>query len=655
MKINKMTLAALLTIGVLASTNAGFTQDETTVKDNSELLAACPLSGCKQHDNDCTKHKKADCDSCKKITNDCNPCPPLAQCPTPSQPACASCAGLNDGKKFEQQVYAYPNAIYGHNQVVGERNNGIFLGDDSNYGFRGVPVAEAPMTTNTCGCEDGSMTGAAAPLPCLNDIPNSFGIPVDRNPSNLDGAGCPIQIHTNTSIDAVRRTMEPFMYSPQGSLTGGAAPIGSYYPDVPDGYWASCDINTLTSNNILEGYPNGTFMPNHPISRAEMATMAVKGLNLSSPCASASTLFSDVPSNHWANRTIAQAVENGLMTGYPNNTFKPNQSLTRAEAFAIMAKGINKPMDECKADGILSQYTDGNSVPSWAKIPVAKVLENGGMTDFPAPNQISPNRNASRAEVASMLENVRVALGYSDSKVADNDCACAPKKAYYQNEEIVKIPTLQLTFTDEISAKSAHIGDRFMAKTLDSVTIGNQKFPAGSNVYGKVVEVVRPTKHCQGAIKLSFNEIKNGKCKAQLPNQILTAQVNKVKKPNGFARLIEFPFTWTGGLLGNVGRTVGGAIVSASNAVEQTISGVGVGTGEIFQGQFRAAGRSYGDVLKAVVTAPVDTARTALSGTMGIFQYTGDEISYLVDPNGMRVSSVNPREKVTIAFGCNAN
>ena len=84
----------------------------------------------------------------------------------------------------------------------------------------------------------------------------------------------------------------------------------------------------------------------------------------------------------------------------------------------------------------------------------------------------------------------------------------------------------------------------------------------------------------------------------------------------------------------------------------QVVTGVGVGTGEIFQGQFKAAGRSYVDTGKALVTAPVDTVRTALSGTMGLFQYTGDEITYLVDPRGMKVSSVNPKEKVTIAFGC---
>ncbi|MBQ9244965.1 S-layer homology domain-containing protein [bacterium] len=641
MKLNKMTLAAFVTIGILAGTNAGFTQEAQNDSQNV-LVAACPLSGCQ-------KHKTTSCDSCKKISDDCNQCPPIAQCPTPSAPTCAVCPGSNDGKKFEQQVYAYPNAIYGHNQVVGERNNGLYLGDDSTYAFRGVPVADG--TTSNCGCDDGSMTGAAASIPCLDNTPMGMGIPVDRNPSNLDSAGCPVQIHTNTSMEAVRHSIEPFEYKSQ-AMTGGAAPVVSAYEDVPNGYWASCDINKLTCNNILAGYPDGRFKPGTPITRAEIATMMVKGLDLDYSDNYASDMFNDVPSDHWANRTIASAVTNGYMSGYPNNEFKPNQNLSRAEAFAIMAKGINCPMDECKADEVLSHYNDGNSVPNWAKVPVAKVLEQGGISDFPSPNTIAPNRDASRAEVASMLENVRVAMGYSKDDNVACDCDCEPKQAFFQNEEVVTIPTLQLTFNDEISAKSAHIGDRFAATTIDAVTINGVEFPAGSRVDGKVLEVVRPTKNCQGAIKLSFNTIKFGKCKATLPNQILTAQVNRVKKPNGFARLVEFPFTWTGGLLGNVGRTVGGAIVSASNAVEQVVSGVGVGTGEIFQGQFKAAGRSYVDVGKAIVTAPVDVTRTALSGTMGLFQYTGDEITYLVDPRGMKVSSVNPKEKVTIAFGC---
>ena len=146
MKLNKITLAAVVTIGVLASTNAGFTQSEMS----NELVAACPLSDCSapvtpktavcpkchKHIDKCSCGHKTDCnpcqkakscdDDCKKISDDCNPCPTMTKCPDDAVPTCAVCPQPTDAKKFTQQVYAYPNAIYGNNQVVGERNNGLY-------------------------------------------------------------------------------------------------------------------------------------------------------------------------------------------------------------------------------------------------------------------------------------------------------------------------------------------------------------------------------------------------------------------------------------------------------------------------------------------------------------------------------------------------
>ena len=366
MKLNKMTLAAIVTFGVMAGTNAGFTQEATTEMSN-DILAACPLSGCpspvtpqtakcpkclndidsctcqsKTTCDPCETEKKS-CDTCKPLSDDCNPCPPIAQCPAPSDPTCAVCPQPSDAKKFQQQVYAYPNAIYGNNQVVGERNNGIYLGDDSMATMQGIPVAEAPCASpaTACGCEDGTTTGAAASIPCLDNTPMMSGIPVDRNPQNIEGCGCPVQIHTNTSMDVMKKTIEPFEYS---AMTGGAAPIVSAFEDVPDGYWASCDINILTENNVIAGYPDRTFKPNLPVSRAEMATLVVKGFNLNDNASCPTDLFKDVPESHWANKTIAKAVSNGIMSGYPNNMFKPDQPISRAEAFAIMAPHLTESL-----------------------------------------------------------------------------------------------------------------------------------------------------------------------------------------------------------------------------------------------------------------------------------------------------------------------
>ena len=695
MNINKFTLAAALSIGIMASTAyAGLTEDLTSTAPQNNTLAACPLSGCSTP----VTPQTATCPSCMQevetgaacgcqtpapscgcpAPDPCgckapDPCPAIAPCEQPPEPSCAVCPNTKSDK-IRQQSYAYPNAIYGNNQIIGEKGNGVYLGDSSikqASANNGIPVASneaqcqggcagaaAPITQCGCGCPApmpqvmdscGGLTGAAAPV--LG--PNQNGaIPVDRSPANVDGACCPIQIHTNTSMDAMKKSFVPFDIS---TSTGAAAPLVSAFEDVPAGFWAGCDINKLTENNVIAGYPDRTFKPNLPVSRAEMSSMIVKGFNLNEKMSCAEKSFNDVPEHHWANKTINNAVSNGMMAGYPNGLFKPSQPISRAEAFTILSKGITCPMDECKANEILSQYCDANNVPDWAKVPIAKAIQAGALSNSPTPNRISPNKDANRAEIAAMLENIRVALGYSkEDKVSQGTCGCTGGAAYMAKDEVVKLPTLALTFNDAVTAKAAHVGDQFAATTVDEVTINGTSFPCGSRVNGKVIEVVRPTKDCQGAIRLSFDTIKNGDCKADLPQQILTAQVNKVKSPNAFVRAMQFPFTWTGGLLGDIGRTVGGAIISASNATENVIAGFGVGTSELATGQFRAAGRSYQDVGKQIVTAPVDMTRTALSGTMGLFQYSGDELTYLVDPKGMKVSSVNPKEKVTIAFGCHS-
>ncbi len=661
MNINKFTLAAALSIGIMASTAyAGLTQDLTTDPATS-TLAACPLSGCPTP----VTPQTATCPSCFNQIDSCScptgpacpcsapsptkcDCPPAPACDCPTPPACAICPSCKD-EKHKQQTYAYPNAIYGENQLIGEHSNGLYIGESTTQSSVcgcAAPITSGIPVSETCGC-----TGAAASLPELNSCCGpASGIPVSRDPAKLDGAGCPVQIHTNSSMEAVKKSLVPFEVS---TPTGAAIPLVSAFEDVPSGFWAGCNINKLTENNIIAGYPDRTFKPNLPVSRAEMASFVVKGFNLNDQMSCPQKTFRDVSKNHWANKVINKAVSNGMMAGYPHDLFKPNEPISRAEAFTILAKGIPCQIDECKANEILSQYCDACSVPDWAKIPVAKALQAGATSNAPQPNLIAPNKDANRAEIAAMLENVRVALGYSKvDKITTSDCGCTGSAAYMAKEEVVKLPTLQLNFKDNITAKASHIGDQFAAETTEDVTIDGITFPCGSRVNGKVIEVVRPTKCDQGAIRLSFDSIKNGDCKADLPQQILSAQVNKVKAPNGFVRVVQMPFTWVGGLLGNVGRTVGGAIVTASNAVDNTVQGFGVGTGELLTGQFRAAGRSYQDVGKQIVTAPVDVTRTALSGTMGLFQYTGDELTYLVDPKGMKVSSINPKEKVTIAFGC---
>lgn len=652
MTINKLTLAAALTIGLMAGTmNSGIASNIDISNLDMSKLAACPVSQC---ESDVTPSTATCPCTPAPIIEDCG-CQTGAAAPCDCQPVIQSiCASQIEGKSLSQQHYAYPANVYSDSQMVGSEANNVVIGESTTCGCpinpsQGVMVSDLP--TCGCGCGEGITTGAASDLPILN--PNyDLSQVITGGAAPMTTNTCPVEMQSETGMDVIKRTIVP--YNPP--ITGAAAPFttsASSFEDVPAGFWAGCDINLLAENKVVAGYPDRTFKPNLPVTRAEIASMAVNGFNLRN-CTKPHKTFRDVPADHWANQAINTAVANGLMNGYPNDLFKPNKPVTRAEAMVTLAKGIPCEMDNCKADQILSKYCDGDKVPSWAKIPVAKAIESGALADVPNGNEIQACKDASRADVASMLESVRVAMGYSKKDVAYTtpaDCGCTGGAAFTTQDEVITIPTLCLKFEDEISAKSATIGDRFAAKTTQSVSINGMNFPAGSKVYGKVTEVQRPTGNCKGALKLSFERIQNGDCKANLPQQVLTAQVKNDKKPNFLAKVVSAPFNWAGGIVGTVGRTVGGAIISLGNAAEHVTDGVGLVMGETLQGQLPAAGRSLIDSTKALVKAPIDLTRTALSGTIGLLQHTGDEVAYLVDPKGNRVTSINPRENITVAFG----
>lgn len=647
MTIRKLTVAAAIAVGI------------ATCSFNT-VMAACPCDQkpvvtegmCPIKEMPQVTGQACPCQTPAPKT-DCG-CPVAPQCEPDPVPSCALCPGTKDSQREDmKQVYSYPNAVYGYNNFVGTEKDSIYKAEGFSVNREINKLTAGTMGTTVA--TDGNITGAASNIPCLNDLTSHRGAPIVRDEAKMDGNSCPIQMSTANSIQAIKKTLTPFDLSPFANMTGAAANL-QMFPDVPDGYWASCEIDKLATNDIVVGYPDRLFKPSRNISRAEFATMLVKGFDKDMYSCAPEKLFSDVPTNHWANSAITVAVHNDLLKGYPNGKFMPNHNVTRVEALCALSKGIKcAEMDKCKAQEILSKYCDGNTVPEWAIIPIAKALEKGALNNSPSPNTIAPFKDASRADIAAMLQNIRVAAGIDKNPVtANNDCPICPtdKKAFIENEEIVKIPTLQLKFKDQVSAKSSHVGQRFAAKTLEDVTINGHLYPCGSNVHGKVVEVVRPSGCQKGALKLAFTEIENCGHKDVLPRQILNAEINKSNTPNIVSRVVTAPLTWGGQMLGIVGRTTGGMLSNLGNALEDVASGTGIALGEAFQGQFMASARSLGDVAVDTVKAPIDITRTALSGTMGLVQATGDEVGYLVDAKGYKISAINPKEHVTIAFGC---
>ena len=144
-----------------------------------------------------------------------------------------------------------------------------------------------------------------------------------------------------------------YRFRPSGSLTraeaaamltrafGWKASAGARaFPDVPRTHWASGSVQAAAEQGVVRGYPDGAFRPNEPVTRAEMAVMAAlaAGKAVSTP---AKDVFADVPRNHWAAPHIAEFSADGRLLGFKDGSFRPSANATRAEFATLLARIMN--------------------------------------------------------------------------------------------------------------------------------------------------------------------------------------------------------------------------------------------------------------------------------------------------------------------------
>lgn len=141
------------------------------------------------------------------------------------------------------------------------------------------------------------------------------------------------------------------------------------FSDVPDGAWYADAVETLASLGMFTGYPDGTFHPNSTITRAEFAAAA---LSFADMAPSARCSFPDVSAQDWFYPYVASAAEYGWIGGYPDGTFRPSGSITRAEVAVIVNHMLGRTPDQSFVDRSLDRlvsFSDLNS-SHWAFYPI---------------------------------------------------------------------------------------------------------------------------------------------------------------------------------------------------------------------------------------------------------------------------------------------
>ncbi|MEI2398727.1 Ig-like domain-containing protein [Paenibacillus phytohabitans] len=131
-----------------------------------------------------------------------------------------------------------------------------------------------------------------------------------------------------------------------------ASTSGVAYTDLAAGHWATNAINLVSSSGIMKGYADGSFKPNQTITRAEMATILSRLVTNGQGNA---VSFSDI-AGHWAQAAVETTAKAGMITGYEDGTFRPNQTLTRAEAVTIVNRALG-----------ITPLT--SAAPQWSDVP----------------------------------------------------------------------------------------------------------------------------------------------------------------------------------------------------------------------------------------------------------------------------------------------
>jgi len=190
-------------------------------------------------------------------------------------------------------------------------------------------------------------------------------------------------------------------------LTNGVS--AKQFSDLPSNHWARNEINALAKDNVVVGYPGETFRPEQPVTKAEFVTMVIKALWQENYEHELIYYYKDVPADHWAHEMIQIASEFDLLKGYSDGFFKPDENLKKAEAVKIVISAVDAgEVTEPIAKRYLSVYKDANKIPASAILSAGKAVKYSLIANPPSDNKyFNPTKLITRAEMSVMLFNMR--------------------------------------------------------------------------------------------------------------------------------------------------------------------------------------------------------------------------------------------------------
>ncbi|MGE5389496.1 MAG: S-layer homology domain-containing protein [Deltaproteobacteria bacterium] len=254
------------------------------------------------------------------------------------------------------------------------------------------------VTADSSGCYSDSFvvpdqcTGTLEMSAGLGEVAVPVTVAVTPAPSNgsgdSGGTGGPSSSGGSTSAPAApeKKTPTPKPLIPEHDME---SPLP---PDIAT-HWAKSSITKLIQAGIMAGYPDGTFQPDRKISRAEFAVITVKALGIKT---APGPVYGDCK-GHWAKDYISVASANGVISGYSQNTFGPDDTITREQAAVIVARA-----GKLSTSAPITTFSDSSRISPWASASLSAAIQDGFFKGY-SDGSLQPQRSLTRAEAAVLI------------------------------------------------------------------------------------------------------------------------------------------------------------------------------------------------------------------------------------------------------------
>jgi hypothetical protein len=249
---------------------------------------------------------------------------------------------------------------------------------------------------------------------------------------------------TAIGVSAIAPNLARFLMPP--------AVAQSRFPDIQN-HWAQSCIEQLAAQEIISGYPDGTFRPEVPVTRAEFAAFVNNAFPDVDPVRGP-VQFVDVTEDYWASEQIQSAYRKGFMSGYPYLEFRPTQEIPRVQTFVALASGLNYRPDDPTESILNRTYVDAGRIPEYAQEQIAGATQAEIVVN-PVPNRhwLDPEPRASRGQVAASICQALPALpSVPSAHISEEDQFAARFGIIQKRDEYDLILTENIPDSPQINA-----------------------------------------------------------------------------------------------------------------------------------------------------------------------------------------------------------